>query len=161
MSAGTNKKINILFICSANRCRSAMAEGIAEKSAKNAKKNYRISSAGTLGLVGEPPTQLAIEVAQAHDVDISQQRSAEVSDYMLGQNDFVFTMTHSHKNYIKNNFPNHIGKCFLLAKFGRGREQIKQEVEDPVGTSYQFYEQTFTQLSTEIQRIMEFLDGKN
>ena len=58
--------IGILFVCTANICRSPMAEGVFRTLARRAglEAAFTIASAGTANLhVGEPPTPAAIEAA--------------------------------------------------------------------------------------------------
>ena len=65
--------MNILFVCSGNTCRSAMAEGIAKQIIQSDPKRYRqirVASAGTYTADGESASLLAKEVASKHGVDL-------------------------------------------------------------------------------------------
>ena len=76
----------ILFLCTANSCRSQMAEGFARVLAP---ENVRVYSAGT-----EPKTihPLAIKVMKEAGVDISVQRSKRLEEIPLEKIDLVVTL---------------------------------------------------------------------
>ena len=76
----------ILFLCTGNSCRSQMAEGFAKKILSN---DLKIFSAGI-----EPkrihPT--AVKVMQEVGIDISQQRSKNISEVPIDKIDLVVTL---------------------------------------------------------------------
>jgi thioredoxin type arsenate reductase len=76
----------ILFLCTANSCRSQMAEGFARKLAR---QNVRVYSAGT-----EPKTvhPLAIRVMREVGIDISKQKSKGLEAVPLDKIDLVVTL---------------------------------------------------------------------
>lgn len=76
----------ILFLCTANSCRSQMAEGLARRLAP---KSVKIYSAGT-----EPKTvhPLAIKVMKEIGTDISAQRSKGLEEIPLESIDLVVTL---------------------------------------------------------------------
>ena len=80
------KSKTILFLCTANSCRSQMAEGFARKLAT---RGIQIYSAGT-----EPKTvhPLAIRVMKELRIDISDQRSKSLEQIPLDKIDLVVTL---------------------------------------------------------------------
>jgi len=76
----------ILFLCTGNSCRSQMAEGFAKKMLP---KDIKIFSAG-LEPKGVHPT--AIKVMQEIGVDISQQKSKNISEILLDKINIVITL---------------------------------------------------------------------
>ena len=71
----------ILFVCLGNICRSPLAEGIFRHQVAEARLSNRfiIDSAGCDGWhSGELPDRRSIAVAQAHDIDISDQRARQI-----------------------------------------------------------------------------------
>ena len=79
-------KKGILFLCTGNSCRSQMAEGFARKMLP---KNMEIFSAGI-----EPKRihPMAIKVMQKVGIDISQQRSKNISEVPIDKVDLVITL---------------------------------------------------------------------
>ena len=71
---------SILFVCLGNICRSPLAEGIAKQRADQLGLALLIDSCGTGDWhVGEPPCQDSIRIAKTHGLDISSQRSRQIT----------------------------------------------------------------------------------
>jgi len=79
-------KKGILFLCTGNSCRSQMAEGFAKKMLS---KDLKIFSAGI-----EPKRihPMAVKVMQEVGIDISQQRSKNISEVPIDKVDLVVTL---------------------------------------------------------------------
>ena len=61
----------ILFVCTGNLCRSPMAEGILrDRIEKEGLEVFRVASAGTWGLEGEPAARHAIHVCSDRGIDL-------------------------------------------------------------------------------------------
>ncbi len=81
-----SEKLNILFLCTGNSCRSQMAEGWA----KHLKGNLlNVYSAGieTHGL-----NPYAVEAMRLAEIDISTQQSTHIDEYKDTQLDYVITV---------------------------------------------------------------------
>ena len=86
------KKIKILFLCTGNSCRSQMAEGWAKKLKSETIIPF---SAGieTHGL-----NLNAVKVMKEAGVDISEQKSKKITEFMDQQFDYVITVCgHAHE----------------------------------------------------------------
>ncbi len=71
---------SLLFVCLGNICRSPLAEGLAKQYADKYGLDLVIDSCGTGNWhVGEPPCEDSIRVAKMHGLDISQQRSRQIT----------------------------------------------------------------------------------
>lgn len=79
-------KKGILFLCTGNSCRSQMAEGFTKKMFP---KNIEIFSAG-LEPKGVHP--MAVKVMQEVGIDISRQRSKNISEVPIDKIDLVVTL---------------------------------------------------------------------
>ena len=80
------KKISVLFLCSANSCRSQMAEGLLKHLGNN---RFGVASAGT------HPTSLnpmAAKIMEEIGIDISNQRSKSVDEMLSHKFDYVVTV---------------------------------------------------------------------
>ncbi len=80
------KKFSVLFLCSANSCRSQIAEGILRHFGGN---RFEAVSAGT------HPTELnaiAVKVMEEIGIDISGQRSKSVEAMLSQEFDYVITV---------------------------------------------------------------------
>lgn len=80
------KKIKILFLCTGNSCRSQMAEGWTRKLRTDTIEAY---SAGVAPSTIDPK---AVKVMAEAGVDISQQKSKDIDDFLGIQFDYVVTL---------------------------------------------------------------------
>lgn len=117
----TMKKINVLFVCMGNICRSPTAEGVFTQLVqdKNLAHCFSIDSAGTHAYhVGNPPDARAQRAALNRGVDISHLRGRKVTFGDFEDFDFILamdndnhsilmqacTLQHQHKIYYFLNF---------------------------------------------------------
>ena len=91
--------IGILFVCTANICRSPMAKGAFRTMVERAglAHVFEIDSAGTFeGHVGHPASMLAVETAALRGYDISDHRARQVTSEDIGHFDFALAMDRTH-----------------------------------------------------------------
>ena len=91
--------IGVLFVCTANICRSPSAAGVFRTMVKRAglSQVFEIDSAGTFdGHVGQPASMLARETAQLRGYDLSGHRARQVVSEDVGHFDFALAMDRSH-----------------------------------------------------------------
>jgi protein-tyrosine phosphatase len=91
--------IGVLFVCTGNICRSAMAAGVFRTLAQNAgmEHEFVIDSAGTFdGQVGQPAAPLAIETAKLRGYDITGHRAKLLTVNLLKQFDLPVAMDRTH-----------------------------------------------------------------
>jgi len=80
------KLIKIMFVCTANSCRSQMAEGFAKQLGKGFLEPY------SSGLFHSRVHPIAIEIMKETGIDISQQKSKEIDEELLKQMDIIITL---------------------------------------------------------------------
>jgi len=83
---GTGKKINVLFLCTGNSCRSQMAEGWARHLWAGKVEAY------SAGMKPHGLDPLAVEAMKEAGVDISSQRSKHVEEVLHIPFDIVITV---------------------------------------------------------------------
>jgi protein-tyrosine phosphatase len=134
--------IGVLFVCTANICRSPMAEGVFRTLAQRAglEKAFTIASAGTTSIhAGEPPTPAAVAAAARRGYDISGQRSRPVSKEDIAAADYVLAMDRSHMADLRWLAPRDKTECLqMFTKFGPMPGIL--DVQDPYGGTQQDYE---------------------
>lgn len=86
MNKPLEEKPRVLFLCTANSCRSQMAEGFLRSAAA---ESFDAFSAGSEPTYVHP---LAIKVMREVGIDISGQRSKSISEFEGGAFDFVITV---------------------------------------------------------------------
>ncbi|MBX3048629.1 MAG: hypothetical protein KF885_05580 [Anaerolineales bacterium] len=134
----------ILLICTANICRSPMAEGFLKELAvsKSFASNWHIESAGTWGQPGLPAAAGSLNAMQARNINISQHRSRIVSAALIAEADLILTMESGHKEALQIEFPEKRDCVYQLS------ELIGEEfdIEDPIGQSLQRFERTANEI---------------
>jgi len=85
--------MKILMLCLGNICRSPVAEGVLRKKVTDLNLDWTIDSAGTSAYhAGEAPDPRSQEVALAHGIDISQQRSRALKPKDFAIFDLILAM---------------------------------------------------------------------
>jgi arsenate reductase len=92
-SSNNDAKI-ILFVCVENAGRSQMAEGFFKKYAPN---GFKSLSAGTKPVYQLNP--IVVEAMKEVGIDISKQKSKELTDEMIQESDYVVNMGCMDKNF--------------------------------------------------------------
>jgi arsenate reductase len=135
------RKIRILFLCTANSCRSQMAEGWA----KHLKSDT--IEACSAGVRPYKVSQRAIAVMREAGVDISGQKSEHVDDYTNVDFDYIITVCDN----AEEQCPVFPGKT----------KAIHQQFDDPaavVGTEEQVMAE-FRRVRDEIRAFVETMPG--
>lgn len=161
----------ILFICTGNTCRSAMAEGLFKKMLKERKGDNRelnIISAGISALPGMSPTSEAIKVMTEQGIDISRHMATRVQEDLIKKADLILVMSHTHKDYIKTKFTFAQDKIYLLKEFARigefksiQRTDKNYEIVDPLGRPIEFYRIIARQLKENLEKILDKILEEN
>jgi protein-tyrosine-phosphatase len=143
----------VLFICSANRCRSPMAEAIFKQMVNDNHRqgnSIEIKSAGTFYRTdGAPAMENAVVVMAERGLDISSHRAQSMSDALVDWADLILTMTAEHKKHIETNFVNARGKVHLLTEYAGAQGDIF----DPVFSGIDAYRECATQLESLLGKI--------
>jgi protein-tyrosine phosphatase len=127
--------IKVLFVCTANLCRSPMAEGVFRTLAARAgvADAFEIDSAGTSEAhVGKPPVPDAIEVAASRGYDITDIRARQVTTDDIAHFDYPLAMDSSHLVAMRWLAPRALsGKPKMFLSFAPPMGVI--DVLDPIG----------------------------
>ena len=147
---------NILFVCTGNTCRSAMAVYLANAIREGLfpDRSFRFDSAG-IGAVDQfPASENAAAALKEWDIDMKEHRSKKFQFYMLERADIIACMTAMHKKALIREYPEAKDKIFMLGELsGSGRE-----IPDPYMGSLARYRQTRDVLKEEILAMLKKLD---
>ena len=151
--------MHILFVCTGNTCRSAMAEAAARKQINDCPEQYgdiSVMSAGVLCAGPSPASGNAILAAAQNDCDLSLHTAKPITEEMLSQADFIFAMTRGHKEMLSRMAPQYADKLYLLNAFAEGNPDAL-DVPDPYGGNLAEYLQCFDVLNSSVAQILQKL----
>jgi protein-tyrosine-phosphatase len=141
---------NVLFVCTANMCRSPIAQGLMQDKLRREKlaDQMRAESAGVWTQNGRPATDLAVRVLADRGIDIAGHRSRVITPEIVRDAALILTMTRSHAEAIRAEFPLARDKVHLLAEM----VGANFDIEDPVGGTLQQYEMTAQDIENLIEQ---------
>jgi protein-tyrosine phosphatase len=152
--------IRVVFVCTANRCRSPMAQGIMKSRWEaSGRHDIIVSSMGVHGMDALPPTDLAVQVCAENGIDISKIRSRSVITDELNITDLILVMEPFQKEFLRTFFPHLSDQIFLLGAYPDHKSSKKHTVKDPVGGTIRDYRKSFEALAGHIDRIIPLLQA--
>ncbi len=147
----------VLFVCTGNVCRSPMAEGIFRHLTQG-RRDIQVLSAGIGATPGQTPSAYAVQAVKELGIDISRQRSRQLTADLVQQADYIFGMTHSHVDTVFLLYPQAAEKTFLLREFDDTLDIFEKDISDPIGGSYEVYLNCRDQIEQGIASLFRFID---
>jgi protein-tyrosine-phosphatase len=108
---------------------------------------WRIESAGTWSIEGQPAARDSQVVLRERGIDISGHRSRPVSRELLSQFNLILTMESGHKEALRVEFPEYADRVHLLSEM----IGASYSIPDPMGGLIEGFEET----ADEFERIFE------
>jgi protein arginine phosphatase len=145
--------MRILFVCTGNTCRSAIAECLARKLIiERGLSDVEIQSAGTSAWDGAPASDGALLVGMERTLDLSQHRAQTLTRDLIRDADLVLAMGPHHLERIEALGGS--GKAYLLTDFA-SRGTSARPVNDPIGGELEMYRSTADELEQEVRRVFD------
>ncbi|MGH2620948.1 MAG: low molecular weight protein arginine phosphatase [Anaerolineales bacterium] len=128
---------SVLFVCSANMCRSPMAEALLGKliGERGETAEWRIESAGVGATEGQPATGNTQLVAAERGMDLSRHHSKPATRATLEPFPLVLVMDEGHRRRLREAAPELADRVYLLSEM----VGLSSEVWDPVGGEIENY----------------------
>ncbi len=142
------KKTKILLVCTANICRSPMAQGMLERllESEGLGRHFQVDSAGThVAQVGSRPDKRAQQVALGYGIDLSgiRARNLRKKDYLFY--DYIVAMDMQNLHLLEKLRPaRSTANLMLMMDFAPEPEQ--REVPDPYYGNLAGFERVFQML---------------
>lgn len=128
---------HVLFVCTANICRSPVAEGILrDRLASRGLSDWTVSSAGTWALETRGAAHHSIQILSESGIDISNHEARMIDHDILAEADVVLCMEAGHVEALRSEFPDQANKIHLLSEL---REK-EYSIADPYGGPRRAYE---------------------
>lgn len=167
----------IIFVCTANTCRSPVAEGALKKIRENALENWEdlsekeklfwnqakeieIKSIGLMSFPGMPATFESVDYAEKfYRIDLHNHRSSRLSVYDLEEGSLFLCMTEQHTAALlwQKNKEHAFEVATLLSFVGEKEKNIL----DPYGFSEKVYEEMVHQIYSACQKVWEKLQKED
>ncbi|HEY2630295.1 MAG TPA: low molecular weight protein-tyrosine-phosphatase [Usitatibacter sp.] len=150
---------SVLFVCTANICRSPTAEGVFRKliAAKAPNAKIEIDSVGTHDYhVGNPPFPLAVDAARKRGYEIEHLVARRVSQADLDHFDMILGMDRANISHLRTIAPTRCKqKIELLLEYGD--KYHGKEVPDPYGGDPKAFEHALDMIEDGCQGVAELV----
>ena len=135
---------HILIVCTANICRSPVAEGLLRRRLEDEfMDGWTVSSAGTWAVNERGASQNSIVVMEQRGIDINDHVARGVDAGMLREADLILCMESSHAEALAVEFPEEAGgKVYMLSQMIGKRHDIV----DPYGSPLEDYQRMAQEL---------------
>jgi protein-tyrosine phosphatase len=147
----------VLFVCTANVCRSPMAEAIFNALAEDRGLGYQAESAGTAALRNEPMAPNASATLEEIGIYTEGHQARQVSEEMLEKADLVLAMAPWHVARLNQVF----GASFKVHTLPGyvGGASGEEDISDPYGSTMVAYRASARQILEYIDLLVARLQG--
>jgi len=152
--------MKIVFVCTANICRSFMAERIfRKKSEENGRGDIEVASASIINMEGSHADSKAVDILKEKGFDSHGHRSRLLTEDIVAWADKIIVMESIHKEKIIDNYPDAEEKVFLLKPFSGGCAGLiggsMDDIKDPYKLSSYHYRLCFSELYLAIEGVLK------
>ena len=147
--------MKIMFICTGNICRSAMAHRMLEKRVKELNKNnIEVYSCGIWAESGDIPTYEGIETMKEYGIDIRSHRATNIRDSKIEEMDVILCATYNHKTNVISMYPQLKDKVFTMKEYA-GFPENDVNISDPWGYGLNVYKNCAKEIEICIEKIIK------
>ena len=141
----------VLFVCTANICRSPAAEHLMRHmlSRLGSEERVEVRSAGVMGLAGRPPDPMMTQLLRRRGIDMSAHRSRGVDPGEAREATAIIVMERRHRAWFRERMPHVLDRVSLLREALDGRK----DVTDPIGEGVDRYEACLDLLERAIENL--------
>lgn len=150
--------MKILMVCLGNICRSPLAEGILKHKVKENRLNIQVDSCGFESFhIGDAPDARAIEVAAAHNIDISQQRARMFKTAFFDEYDKIYVMDDNNYRMVLSKARNEEDRKKVDYIMNAVSQGANDQVADPYYGGKDNFRKTWDMLDAATDKIIDQL----
>lgn len=146
--------MKIMFICTGNICRSAMAEGYLKKRAQEENIDVEVCSSGIYAEDGAEASYLAKEVMSEYGVVLNSHRATNTKGSNINDMDVILCATSPHKQILLQMYPNLVQKIYTIKEYAYGEDEKNKDISDPWGYDITVYRHCASELVDAIEKIV-------
>ncbi len=151
--------VMILLVCTGNTCRSPMAEVLCRQLLAERlhlemdaleDHGFIVMSAGIAGMLGGRASPEAVEVMRDFGLDLSGHETQPLTEPLVRNADFIYTMTRSHREAIVAEWPTAASRTLQLSPDG-------SDIPDPIGGPLERYRSCATEIRRNLEARLDHL----
>lgn len=152
--------MKIMFICTGNICRSAMAHRMLEKRLEDiGNKEIEVYSCGIYAENGDGSTYHAINTMKDYNVDLSKHRATNIRNSNIEEMDLILCATNAHKQEVIYMYPNLKDKVLTMKEYVQN-DTKELDIKDPWGYDSYVYTRCAEEINEVIEVLLKRLTGK-
>lgn len=141
-----SETMKLMFVCTANTCRSVMAEYIFKGMVG---KEIEICSAGIMATDGRSPSKNTVMACRNQGIDVTNHKATNVKRSDIEDMDLVLTLETSHRDTLRKRYPDL--KIYTIKEFN-GVDYL-YDIDDPFMYDLEVYEATFKEIQKSLEKI--------
>ena len=148
----------VIFVCTANICRSPMAERLfrhALDAEEEPLKSLKIISAGVSTMPGQSPSTNSVKALKNVGISLKDHASEPLNQDLIDQAIAIFCMTESHRSIIQMHADPLPKNLYLMREFIPNVEE--EEIPDPYGMALNNYENCRDSMVESIPSLVSFV----
>lgn len=150
-------QMKIMYVCTGNICRSAMAEAILKKEGTSNNLNLQVYSSGIFAQDLEPATENSIKAMEKYNINLNGHKATNVKNANMDQMDLILCMTIGHKQLLTQMYPQLKEKIYTFKEYIGNNQDL--DINDPWGGSLEIYNEIAEQIYECTKKLIEKLQN--
>lgn len=123
MSTGQPRRFRVLIVCTANQCRSPLAEAVLRQALAGAGLDWQVTSAGTRAVSGRAPDPSVTKLLRHRGIDEPSWSSSRLTTARVSEAHLILTAAAEHTRAVVALQPRAVRRTFPLLQLARLADQ--------------------------------------